>query len=205
MDPYEVLQVHPRAETEVIRAAYRVLARKHHPDLGGDAQRMTLLNEAWAILGNGRRRSIHDAAQRSVRQGPADAGSSHREKSAAPAERSAHQATPDRGHSPRRTVPFDNEPQPDGAWEARVPSRTPPPIGRPPGGPRGTVLDFGRYAGWSVAELSRLDPDYLLWLERTSIGRRLHAEIQSLLGDRYDLKVAAATMPAGRARGRGRR
>src|SRR5450759_2382868 len=37
-DLYEVLQVHPRAEPDVLRAAYRVLARKYHPDHGGDAR-----------------------------------------------------------------------------------------------------------------------------------------------------------------------
>ena len=33
-DYYEVLQVHPRAEEDVVRAAYRTLARKYHPDHG---------------------------------------------------------------------------------------------------------------------------------------------------------------------------
>ena len=30
-DAYEVLQVHPRAEQQVIQAAYRVLAAMYHP------------------------------------------------------------------------------------------------------------------------------------------------------------------------------
>ena len=32
-DPYKVLQVDPDAEREVIRAAYRTLALKYHPDV----------------------------------------------------------------------------------------------------------------------------------------------------------------------------
>ena len=32
-DFYRVLQVDPAAEPEVIRAAYRALARKYHPDV----------------------------------------------------------------------------------------------------------------------------------------------------------------------------
>src|SRR5206468_3218431 len=52
---------------------------------------------------------------------------------------------------------------------------TPPSMSAPPpprdGTASGTVLDFGRYAGWTVGDLSRHDPDYLLWLERTPIGR----------------------------------
>jgi curved DNA-binding protein CbpA len=51
-DFYEVLQVHPSAEPEVIRAAYRILARKYHPDHGGDARRMVVLNDAWDVLGD---------------------------------------------------------------------------------------------------------------------------------------------------------
>ena len=60
-DPYEVLQVHRRAEPEVIRAAFRALARKHHPDFGGDSARMVEITEAYAVLGNSDRRRTFDA------------------------------------------------------------------------------------------------------------------------------------------------
>src|SRR5918994_1469787 len=62
-DHYEVLQVHPRAEPEVIRAAFRALARKHHPDFGGDPRRMAALNEAWTVLGNRERRAEYDGGR----------------------------------------------------------------------------------------------------------------------------------------------
>ena len=45
----------------------------------------------------------------------------------------------------------------------------------------GSVLDFGRYAGWTVGSLAGHDPDYLEWLARTPIGRRLAAEIHEAL------------------------
>ncbi|MGA2514164.1 MAG: DnaJ domain-containing protein [Candidatus Limnocylindrales bacterium] len=45
----------------------------------------------------------------------------------------------------------------------------------------GTVLDFGRYAGFSLGELARSDPDYLEWLARTPFGRRLESEIKAIL------------------------
>ena len=45
----------------------------------------------------------------------------------------------------------------------------------------GTILDFGRYIGFSLGELALRDPDYLLWLARTSIGRRLQPEIEGFL------------------------
>jgi hypothetical protein len=45
-----------------------------------------------------------------------------------------------------------------------------------------TVLDFGHYAGRSIAELADADPDYLRWLERHPSGVRYRAEIQRVLG-----------------------
>ena len=46
----------------------------------------------------------------------------------------------------------------------------------------GTVLGFGRYAGWSLRDLARHDPDYLVWLSRHSSGIRYRTEIYSILG-----------------------
>jgi hypothetical protein len=37
--------------------------------------------------------------------------------------------------------------------------------GPAPGRPSGTVLDFGRHQGWSIGEIARADPGYLVWLE----------------------------------------
>jgi len=54
-DYYEILQVHPSAEWEVIEAAYRRLARKYHPDVNKDVeaeQRMRELNAAYEVLSN---------------------------------------------------------------------------------------------------------------------------------------------------------
>jgi curved DNA-binding protein CbpA len=70
--------------------------------------------------------------------------------------------------------------------ERASPARRPTPTAT---GPRpmstragsGTVLDFGRYVGFSLGELAVRDPDYLLWLARTSIGRRFQSEIAGLL------------------------
>ena len=45
------------------------------------------------------------------------------------------------------------------------------------------VLDFGRYVGWSVAQLATHDPDYLRWLSRHSSGIRYRREIAELLDD----------------------
>jgi curved DNA-binding protein CbpA len=53
--------------------------------------------------------------------------------------------------------------------------------GPPPGNPSGTVLDFGRYSGWSIGEIARHDPDFLEWLYRTPTGRSYTAEIERTL------------------------
>ena len=45
----------------------------------------------------------------------------------------------------------------------------------------GTVLSFGRYAGWSLRDLARHDPDYILWLSRHSSGIRFRTEIYGIL------------------------
>lgn len=44
-----------------------------------------------------------------------------------------------------------------------------------------SVLNFGRYAGWSLRALSIRDPDYLRWLMRHSSGVRYRNEISRLL------------------------
>src|SRR5438045_3070451 len=54
-DPYAVLNVRPDADVRAIRAAYRALARRHHPDIVGHDQpseQMVTLNRAWEILRN---------------------------------------------------------------------------------------------------------------------------------------------------------
>ena len=61
---YEVLGVDRHATTEEIQRAYRVLARRHHPDVAPDADRATMaaINGAWAVLGDPARRRAYDAA-----------------------------------------------------------------------------------------------------------------------------------------------
>ena len=45
-----LLHVAPDAPLEVAQAAYKAMARKHHPDIGGDTTTMQALNEAIAIF-----------------------------------------------------------------------------------------------------------------------------------------------------------
>lgn len=138
-DPFRILQVQPFADEDVVRAAYRVLARKLHPDaataMGTDAEvRMADLNWAYA--------TVRDAARR--RQWESDR---RREPPPMPADGPTHGA---------RRGPLDIE----GA---------------------GQRLDFGRYQGWTLAEVARRDPDYLNWLRRHASGARYREAIEAIL------------------------
>lgn len=53
--------------------------------------------------------------------------------------------------------------------------------GPPPGNPSGSVLTFGRYAGWSLGEIARTEVGYLEWLDRMPIGRTYWQEIDEIL------------------------
>jgi len=63
---YERLGVSPSASADEIRAAYRNLARRYHPDSAttADPTRMASINEAWATLSDPGRRAMYDAALR---------------------------------------------------------------------------------------------------------------------------------------------
>jgi molecular chaperone DnaJ len=63
-DPYRVLGVSSQASGAEIKAAYRALVKRHHPDAGGDASTMLALNAAWEVLGDGDRRRRYDAQRR---------------------------------------------------------------------------------------------------------------------------------------------
>ena len=67
-----------------------------------------------------------------------------------------------------RSAPFD-------PWaRANANAATPSAVGS-------SVLDFGRYSGWSLRDLVRQDRDYLRWLARHSSGFRYRSEIHELI------------------------
>lgn len=63
---YEILEVSKNASKEVIEKAYKVLAKKYHPDLQKETdkkqaeQKMKLINEAYEVLSNDIRKSKYD-------------------------------------------------------------------------------------------------------------------------------------------------
>ncbi|PUE42882.1 J domain-containing protein [Limnohabitans sp. Bal53] len=65
MDLYAELGVAPEAEPDVIRAAYRALAKRYHPDRQegagwAAAAKMARLNGAWEVLGHPESRRRYD-------------------------------------------------------------------------------------------------------------------------------------------------
>lgn len=57
---YLILQIDRNAEPEVISFAYKALAKKNHPDLGGTAEKMKLINEAYDVLKDSDSKSEYD-------------------------------------------------------------------------------------------------------------------------------------------------
>lgn len=59
---YEILEVSPNASMEIIKAAYRSLAKRYHTDNGSeDNEKMVEINEAYAILSDEAKRAEYDA------------------------------------------------------------------------------------------------------------------------------------------------
>jgi curved DNA-binding protein CbpA len=160
-DLYRVLRVKPDADSRALRAAYRSLAWQYHPDVGGSQRTMAALNEAWRILRDPEARARYDGRRSNVPK----AGQSGRPTSA---------AKPSRGDGPGAATAA-RAVHPTGPGPA---AHAPAARGRPDGS---SIMDFGRYEGWSLNQLAATDPDYLEWLVRTSIGRRLQPEIAALL------------------------
>lgn len=177
IDAYKVLQVDPEAEDEVIVAAYRRLARKYHPDVAPDtesAARMAAINAAWELIGDPTRRVAYDRQRvAAARPSPPVPPPAAPTPAAAPTQRPPETVSSD-WTSGRSSAGGGYEPSmrtADGTGAA----------GPPPGNPSGSVLTFGRYAGWSLGEIARHDLEYLEWLDRMPIGRSYRDEVDVIL------------------------
>jgi len=186
-DPYAVLGIASTATGDEVTAAYRHQARRHHPDVSRDPdaeRRMAEINAAWGLLREPARRAAWDRAHgitpQVARRGPA-----------AVTRPGGTGAT-----TPPAAQPTAGRPADGGAaagWHARPPAARPTTTswrrgpsgegaaGPPPGNPRGSVLPFGRHIGWSLGEIARVDPGYLVWLEARREGQPYREEIDRLL------------------------
>lgn len=59
-DPYRVLGVAKSDDADTIKKAYRKLARKLHPDRGGDPEKLKQVNAAYEIVGDDKKRKLFD-------------------------------------------------------------------------------------------------------------------------------------------------
>ncbi len=59
-DPYSVLGVSKSAAQDEIKKTYRKLARKMHPDRGGDPEQLKEVNAAYAIVGDPEKRKLFE-------------------------------------------------------------------------------------------------------------------------------------------------
>jgi DnaJ-class molecular chaperone len=154
-DYYRALMVDPEAEPDVITAAYRVLARRLHPDrdiTGVEEYRMAELNRAYAVLRDPVKRAAYDADRVLMPVGPGTddeaprrGGLAARVSAARDAEQQGPRPTTMAGHDVR--------------------------------------LDFGRYAGMTLREVAGRDLEYLRWLSRHSSGLRFRHDIDRILRD----------------------
>ena len=64
-DFYRILEVDPEADVKAVKAAYRKLALKYHPDRNSNdpaaAEQMKAVNEAYAVLSDPEKRSRYDS------------------------------------------------------------------------------------------------------------------------------------------------
>jgi len=70
-DYYSILRAADTSSQHEIERLYKSLARRRHPDRGGDAEEMKAINEAYRVLGNVDTRRSYDASRR-LRDRPSD-------------------------------------------------------------------------------------------------------------------------------------
>lgn len=64
MNYYEILEIHPKASKEVVKAAYKSLMQRHHPDKNPDnteaARHAALIAQAYGVIADETQRSAYD-------------------------------------------------------------------------------------------------------------------------------------------------
>lgn len=166
---YKLLQVDPLADPDVIAAAHHILAGRLHPETdftGIQEYRLKELDRALAVLTDSDKRRAYDE------QLPAEG----MEVTEPVDFVSRVPVGPGHGNGRRQAYTL--------AERLRATD-----MGR-----LGQMqIDFGRYAGYTLGEILRRDPDYLRWLARHSSGVRYRGAILRILADeesqRHPLRV----------------
>jgi curved DNA-binding protein CbpA len=148
---YQILQVDFDADADVIATVYRRLAQRFHPDRDPSPEAQTRMREL-----NAAHAVLKDPEQRARY----DAELAHRRDR--------------RGGDRYVRRPTDIQvPTAETSMYGEA--------GPPPRGPAvGSILDFGRYRGWSLGQIALYDPDFLEWFDRSPVGRQYRTEIAQI-------------------------
>ena len=172
---------------------------------------MVAINAAWETIGDPKRRASFDQARNAAaaRTSPTGQPAVPRANGGQPSSPAGRPSDPAPAGAPPPAQPRRAEPRPPesvsrdwtpgrstigGGYDAKT-MRAPEGFGAagpPPGNPSGTVLNFGRYAGWSLGEVGRSDLEYIEWLDRMPIGRPYRDEIDGILRRAGRRKSASA-------------
>ena len=182
-DPYAVLGIASSTPADEVASTYRTLARRHHPDVSQDLdaeQRMAEINNAWSLLRDPAKRAVWDRAHgitpQVARRHAAAPGAPRPTPPGTPGATTTP-GSPATGGPTQTTRPGT---RPHGPGWHRGPAGEGA-AGPPPGNPRGSVLPFGRHIGWSLGEIARIDPGYLIWLQPRREAAPYREEIDRML------------------------
>jgi len=64
--------------------------------------------------------------------------------------------------------------------------------GMPVGRSFGSLIDFGRYSGWTLGQIHKYDPDFVEWLLRAPAGRQYRDEINRMLASNRAASAASS-------------
>lgn len=68
MNYYEILQISVNASEEVVRASYKAMCKKYHPDVFKDGgSKMRQVNEAYEVLSDSKKRAEYDVELERIR------------------------------------------------------------------------------------------------------------------------------------------
>lgn len=188
-EPHDVLGVPRGASQATIKAAWRRLAREHHPDLATESpaaaeaatRRMAEINRAYEQLRaaaatgaggsagatNGRRPSWppQEKPSRPV-TGRVDTSATFRPRNVTTGPRPARSGAP-----PPRVDRLRREPlrasRPTGPTDRRRQHNFRPPVPPALDDARALVIAFGKFHGHSLGEIAAFEPSYIDWLART--------------------------------------
>jgi curved DNA-binding protein CbpA len=195
-DPHDVLGVEQGASDAAIKAAWRRLARQHHPDLTGDdpaasrvaTRLMAEINDAYAALirspdrrSGGASRSGPDASfeERDRRRGGPPppkpsrpvTGRVDTSQTFRPRNTTMGGGTPLTGQPPPRTDRSRREPlrasRPNGPLERDRVRDFEPPVPPTIDAARDHEVTFGKFHGHTLEQIAAFEPSYIDWLAKS--------------------------------------